>query len=77
MCIAGLQFPELSLSAYHISCELGIELYLVFIGSFSTIKNKRLPSADTVGRNSAKDVLIFGPKFSVLIIVEAVMIFSF
>jgi len=56
---------------------LGTELYFVFIGSFSTIKNNRFPSADTVGRNSAKAVLILAPKFSTLMIVDAVIIFSF
>ena len=30
-----------------------------------------------MGRNSARGVLIFDPKFSILIIVEVVMIFSF
>ena len=30
-----------------------------------------------MGRNSARGVLILDPKFSILIIVEAVMIFSF
>ncbi len=54
-----------------------MELYFVFSGSFSTIKNNRFPSADTVGLNSARGVLMFGPKFSILMIVDAVIIFSF
>src|SRR5207249_11675749 len=77
MCLAGPHTPKLSFSAYQISCEFGMELYFVFMGSFSTIKNKRFPSADTVGLSSAKGVLIFGPKFSVLMIVDAVIMFSF
>ncbi len=54
-----------------------MELYFVFIGSFSTMKNNRFPSADTVGLNSDKDVLTLGPRFSILIIVDEVIIFSF
>jgi len=41
------------------------------------MKNRRFPSADTVGLNSARGVLMFGPRFSVLTMVEAVMTFSF
>src|SRR5947207_13982709 len=77
MCLAGPQLPKLSLSAYHMSCELGIELYFVFKGSFSTIKNNKFPSADTVGLSSANEVLMLGPTFSIFMIVEAVMTFSF
>jgi hypothetical protein len=54
-----------------------MELYLVFIGSFSTIKNKRLPSAEMVGLNSDRAVLMLAPKFSTLTIVVALIIFSF
>lgn len=41
------------------------------------MKNKRLPSAETVGRSSASFELMLNPRFSILIIVEAVIIFSF
>src|SRR5574337_76287 len=77
MCMAGPQFPKLSLTEHHISCELRIELYFVFIGSFSTMKNNKLPSAEIVGLSSGKSVLIFAPKFSTLITVDGFMMFSF
>src|SRR5436190_18543151 len=77
MCIASLHFPFSSRTAYHISCELRIELYLVLAGLFSQIKNRIFPSADTVGLSSARSVLIFGPIFSILMTVSALMIFSF
>ena len=41
------------------------------------MKNNRSPSADIVGLNSASGVLISGPRFSSLMMVEEVMIFSF
>ena len=41
------------------------------------MKNRVLPSADTVGLNSARSELILIPKFSILSIVEAVIILSF
>ena len=59
------------------SCELGTELYFVLAGWFSQIKNSRLPSADTVGRNSGRSELMFVPKFSILIIVLLVMMLSY
>jgi hypothetical protein len=50
---------------------------LVFDGWFSQIKKRILPSAETVGLNSGSGVLILVPRFSILMIVSAVMIFSF
>ncbi len=41
------------------------------------MKNNKLPSAEMVGRNSARSELILNPKFSILIMVEAVIMFSF
>ena len=35
------------------------------------------PSADTVGRSSGYSVFTFGPRFSILIIVSALITFSF
>ena len=69
--------PAESLLEYQISWEFGTELNLVLTGWFSQIKNKILPSADTVGRSSARSELILIPKFSILIIVEALIILSF
>ena len=59
------------------SWEFETELYLVFAGWFSQMKNKMLPSAETVGLSSAKSELTFTPKFSILRMVEAVMMLSF
>lgn len=36
-----------------------------------------LPSAETVGLSSGCSVLIFGPRFSIFTMVDAVMMFSF
>lgn len=41
------------------------------------MKNNRLPSAEMVGLNSGKLVLMFGPRFSTLTMVDGLMIFSF
>lgn len=41
------------------------------------MKNNKLPSAEIVGLNSGNEVLIFGPKFSTLTMVEGLMMFSF
>ena len=54
-----------------------MDLYLVLVGSFSQMKNNKLPSADTVGRNSGSLVLMLGPRFSILITVSALITFSF
>ena len=75
--MASLQRPEVSRTAYHISCELRMELYFVFSGWFWQIKKSILPSAEIVGLNSGSCVLIFSPRFSILMIVSEVMIFSF
>ncbi len=41
------------------------------------MKNRSVPSAETVGLNSGYFELTFGPRFSILMIVAAVIIFSF
>ena len=41
------------------------------------MKKRILPSADTVGLNSGYCVFIFGPRFSILITVSALITFSF
>ena len=66
-----------SFSENQMSWELGTELNFVLRGLFSQMKNKRLPSADTVGRNSGYIVFTVFPKFSIFRMVPAVMIFSF
>src|SRR5690348_2790821 len=59
------------------SWELRTELYFVFSGLFSTMKKGRFPSAEIVGRSSARLVLMFGPRFSILMMVDALITFSF
>jgi hypothetical protein len=49
----------------------------VLAGWFSQIKKRIFPSADTVGLSYGRSVLILGPMFSILIMVSALMIFSF
>ena len=41
------------------------------------MKKRILPSAETVGLSSGYCVLIFGPRFSILMIVSALITFSF
>jgi len=40
------------------------------------MKNSRLPSAETVGRNSGRSELTVNPRFSIFMIVEVLIIFS-
>ena len=76
MCRASHQLPKLSLLEYHISWELGTDRNFVLAGWFWQIKNSRLPSADMVGLSSGKSELILMPRFSILTIVEAVMMLA-
>jgi len=41
------------------------------------MKKRIFPSAETVGLSSARSLLILGPMFSILMMVSALMMFSF
>ena len=41
------------------------------------MKKRMFPSAETVGRSSGRFVLILEPRFSILMTVDSVMMFSF
>jgi hypothetical protein len=75
--MASPHLPKLSLSAYQMSCELRMELYFVLYGWFWQMKNNKLPSAEMVGLSSGSSELMLTPKFSILMIVLDLMMFSF
>src|SRR5829696_1486198 len=77
MCLASPHRPKVSRSEYQMSCELRIDAYLVLRGWFSQMKKRWLPSAEIVGLSSGNSEFIFQPRFSILMMVPSLIIFSF